>query len=804
VIYTYNSLGKPETITAAGATTYIKYDDRGFQRALKDVNMTDSIKYVYDAYGQLTSQTNARGQTTSFQYDAAGRVTQESCPERTLTYQYVPSGNGIGQIQTIKQSNAIVRSYDYTPLGQLSSLTEKIDNVDYTTSYSYNALGQMQEKQSPSGLRINYQYNNNGLLTSMRNAENNNPLWQLDAANALGQITESTLGNGLKRISGYDAYYSPNQILLKNGNSIIDQVDYNFNSTTGNLTSRNDISNGKNEIFGYDKLNRLTSQTLNGGSANSIAYYPNGNINAKFDVGTYQYNNGNHAVSGITNQASSYNPSALSIANTSYNRILCLTQQGSIFKELCFQYNPDNLRNKTTYAENDVLKKTMYYAGNYEKEVIPNVSTKEYDYICTPEGISAIAVKTNGTRSFYYVQTDHLGSIRVITTDTDEKAIQTRYYYDAWGRQTLVSGTSITNRGYIGEEHLNEFGLLNLNARIYDPALGRFLEMDPYVQNPDFTQSHNRYSYGMNNPLIFTDPDGELAWFVVPIICAVIFAAGNTATHAINGDINNFGDGLKYFAQGAVTGFALGCVWQFAPYIPYIGQGIHTVMTWYAIGQGVVGGLGMIGGANADKEGGLGRAAKLFLGNFYLENNWIGGVWQGFSRHTWEMLQTFVGQAYSQGRNLSSDVDRVDYFDGATFATNENAGSDWGVTIGNYININNSGTITGNFDDYVITHPMYMHEYGHTIDGRAWGPLYLFGVGLPSLISASSKEMSAAYPYLYKHDVRPYEKMANTKAERYFRNHYGVDWDALDPEGHWEWRNGVKYYFTIRDLYPTK
>jgi len=66
-------------------------------------------------------------------------------------------------------------------------------------------------------------------------------LWQLDAANAMGQITESTLGNGLKRISGYDAYYSPNQILLKNGNSVINQVDYNFNGTTGNLTSRSDI-----------------------------------------------------------------------------------------------------------------------------------------------------------------------------------------------------------------------------------------------------------------------------------------------------------------------------------------------------------------------------------------------------------------------------------------------------------------------------------------------------------------------------------------------------------------------------------
>jgi hypothetical protein len=48
-----------------------------------------------------------------------------------------------------------------------------------------------------------------------------------------------------------------------------------------------------------------------------------------------------------------------------------------------------------------------------------------------------------------------------------------------------------------------------MNARLYDPALGRFLSPDPYVQAPDFTQNFNRYSYSLNNPLVFTDPSGE-------------------------------------------------------------------------------------------------------------------------------------------------------------------------------------------------------------------------------------------------------------------------------------------------------
>jgi len=51
------------------------------------------------------------------------------------------------------------------------------------------------------------------------------------------------------------------------------------------------------------------------------------------------------------------------------------------------------------------------------------------------------------------------------------------------------------------------------HVRLYDPVLGRFLGMDPYVQIPDFTQNFNRYSYCLNNPLIYTDPDGEFFLF---------------------------------------------------------------------------------------------------------------------------------------------------------------------------------------------------------------------------------------------------------------------------------------------------
>lgn len=68
------------------------------------------------------------------------------------------------------------------------------------------------------------------------------------------------------------------------------------------------------------------------------------------------------------------------------------------------------------------------------------------------------------------------------------------------------------DRGFTAHEHLPWFNLVNMNGRLYDPLVGRFLNVDPYVQMPDNTQNYNRYSYCLNNPLKFTDPDGEFFW----------------------------------------------------------------------------------------------------------------------------------------------------------------------------------------------------------------------------------------------------------------------------------------------------
>mgnify|MGYP006284799813 CR=1 FL=1 len=89
------------------------------------------------------------------------------------------------------------------------------------------------------------------------------------------------------------------------------------------------------------------------------------------------------------------------------------------------------------------------------------------------------------------------------------------FSYDPWGRRRdannwnnyEVTEPTLFTRGHTGHEHIGGYGLINMNGRVYDARLGRFLSPDPYIQSP-FSQSFNRYSYVVNNPLKYIDPDG--------------------------------------------------------------------------------------------------------------------------------------------------------------------------------------------------------------------------------------------------------------------------------------------------------
>ncbi len=154
----------------------------------------------------------------------------------------------------------------------------------------------------------------------------------------------------------------------------------------------------------------------------------------------------------------------------------------------------------------------------------------------------------------------------------------------------------------------------------------------------------------------------------------------------------------------------------------------------------------IIGGVNAPQDRGeiLGNTGEIFLGNFYSDPERPAGsqVLQLVSRHTWESLQTDLGYNFGQLRNGLGNVDRVDLYRGVTFIQNYDS-DNWdrfgarGVSLGNFVNTDQNIPDPG-LD--LSTNPLFQHEYGHTIDSHIWGPIYLFGIGIPSVGGAQWTE----------------------------------------------------------------
>ncbi|MBQ3709893.1 MAG: RHS repeat-associated core domain-containing protein [Bacteroidales bacterium] len=124
----------------------------------------------------------------------------------------------------------------------------------------------------------------------------------------------------------------------------------------------------------------------------------------------------------------------------------------------------------------------------------------------------------------YYTLKDHQGSLAAAVHGS---AVE-RLSYDPWGRRRNTTNFGYGNashtfdRGFTGHEHYDFMHLINSNARIYDPVIGHFFSPDPFVQTPDFTQSYNRYSYCLNNPVMYSDPDGEFVGTVLGFISDLI------------------------------------------------------------------------------------------------------------------------------------------------------------------------------------------------------------------------------------------------------------------------------------------
>ena len=172
-----------------------------------------------------------------------------------------------------------------------------------------------------------------------------------------------------------------------------------------------------------------------------------------------------------------------------------------------------------------------------------------------------------------------------ITHVTDASGnVVNEYNFDAWGRRrnftdwsyTVAAQTDILpDRGFTGHEYLPWFKLYNMNGRLYDPVVGRFLEPDPVIQDALSTQNLNRYSYCLNNPLKYNDPSG---WVMNPGFNSSVWSMIESAW---NNTQSNY-DMIYTYDNGRMSGGST---------LTYSGEGntfwySATVGVWYRDSQG--------------------------------------------------------------------------------------------------------------------------------------------------------------------------------------------------------------------------
>ena len=235
----------------------------------------------------------------------------------------------------------------------------------------------------------------------------------------------------------------------------------------------------------FDSRGNCLTEQLNGGTAVNYVYDA---ANRLTSVGAQSYtwdNNGNLK-----------NDGARTYAYDSANRPAQIVQGGVTYT---FSYNGQG--DRVRQAINGTPTRYVLDLNAPLTQLLADGSNT-YLY-----GSTRIGEQQAG--GFTYHLPDALGSVRQLTT-ANASVMLTKSYQPFGEVQTSTgSGTSIF--GYAGEAR-DATGLIFLRARYYHPAIGRFFVRDSWPGSYQMPGTLHPYLYGLNNPILYTDPTGQFSW----------------------------------------------------------------------------------------------------------------------------------------------------------------------------------------------------------------------------------------------------------------------------------------------------
>nr|WP_136249776.1 RHS repeat-associated core domain-containing protein [Ningiella ruwaisensis] len=551
----------------ASITTYRAFEGPSYRLpTLIEAPENVDTQLHYDYFGNVTSITQSGGGKSSTEYRYYDSANNLCLIKRADIGNTAVKMNLMGEMQwqaqgysgssctSTKPGTAVTMTYDN--LGDLHEILypsgnhnvryrrDNNGNVDrlYAGSssihYVYNNMNLLEYESSfisgrAGSLEFNYEYDSSQQLTRLR-YPNNDSLWY--GPNAFGEPTvvsksgqtyasdidffptgsvdHFTYGNGVQH-NTYLHHLSnlPIKIADIKASSTLVRFDYSYDDNA-NITRIIDGSDSGYNLntLSYDGLDRLIGVSGNSKAGNtSVTYDALGNItrlNTKNRNLSYFYTS-NHQLEKVTSSGSSaksyayfnYDNRGNVTHNSHYSMQYNLANQMTHAKSNEYTYDGHNRRIKA--RENG---QTSYYHYSQAGQLLyREKGTEKTNFIYLQNRLIAEHSNTKLT----YVHTDNLGS-PVARTNTSASVTE-RMHYKPFGDTHEAPSDGV---GFTGHKFDKELGLSYMQARYYDPVIGRFYSNDPigavsHLDTQNGIHGFNRYAYGNNNPYKYYDPDGR-------------------------------------------------------------------------------------------------------------------------------------------------------------------------------------------------------------------------------------------------------------------------------------------------------
>jgi RHS repeat-associated protein len=544
--YQYDNNGNltQKTDARGVVTTFGTYDllNRPTTKSYSDG--TPSVTYAYDTAtngkGRLASVSSSVSTYSYSSYDALGRALNGSETLGSQTYSLTYSYDLAGHMTGITYPSGHVVNYNYDSAGRLGdkdafnlAFTGNLGDGNtrtYSTGINYSPFGGMTKEQFGTSTAVYNKlfYDSRGQLSEIRDS------------------TTSPTDTSWNRGAIINHYSNNCWGMCGGGNSTTSMTDNNGNLKKQEVYIPNDDQSYDNyaQFYDYDSLNRLSSVRENkfGGAVNWQQ--------------AYIYDRWGNRTIDQTNTWGSGIPKPNFGVDTSTNRLTApggYTMSYDAAGNLNFD-NSDGIGGSRTYdAENHMQQawansqwQTYTYDGDghrvkrnvngtetwqvygiggeliaeYATNASPTSPQKEYGY-----RNGQLLVTAEPSAQIHWLVTDQLGTPRMILDLSGNLNAVSRHDYLPFGEE-LYAGIDgrLTTQGYTGDSSRQKFtqkerdietGLDFSEARYYASTQGRFTTVDPLASSGrlEIPQSLNRYSYALNNPLLYTDSTG-LDWYI--------------------------------------------------------------------------------------------------------------------------------------------------------------------------------------------------------------------------------------------------------------------------------------------------